>query len=233
MQAATKVCLASKLATRLAHRAVVDTARTNQILSSMENEPTKKPRNKLVNWLKSQVEDINQFPDTCGEIIDQAHFGTKHILLYEKGYVLVRGLLSDRDRTLKPERIIGIASDSSLLSKKTGIGRGLAAVATGGVNMMLFNSFRGEMSITIVTENNSHSISWQVDSEAEVRDLNRLVTTANVLIEKNRSDASANETGGSDASLSAEIEKLHELLKSGALSEKEFQKAKQRILDEG
>ena len=49
--------------------------------------------------------------------------------------------------------------------------------------------------------------------------------------DENEIDENNNEESNSDKSLSDELEKLNELLKSGALTQDEFEKAKKKILD--
>lgn len=186
-----------------------------------------KKQGKLTNWLKRQFEDINQFPDTCGELVLQETFGIKSIFLYQRGFVLVRGFTQDRNRNLVPEKLIAISSDSTL-AKKTGIGRGLAALASGGTNFLLSNSYRGELILTIVTDSQVHSISHNVDSDGEIRSVQRLVTTGNALIESN-SNNSATEAPA-ESSLSDELERLNKLFQEGVISEDEFAKAKAKLL---
>jgi hypothetical protein len=194
----------------------------------MTNEPTDdRQKGKLKNWLKSQFEDINQFPDTCGDLILQESFGIKSIYLYQKGYVLVRGFTQERNRNLVPEKLIEISFESTL-SKKTGIGRGIAAIATAGTNFLLTNSYRGELIVTIVTDNTVHSMSHNVDSDGEIKAVQRLVTTGKALIEKNKDASSSSKSPVGE--ISVELEKLHKLFQDGVLNEEEFAKAKAKLL---
>ena len=80
-----------------------------------------------------------------------------------------------------PEKLISIELDTSNVTKKTGIGRGIAAVITVGASLNA-PSNRGDIYLTIVTEKEIYSLHQTFPEEREIRELKKFVATAHALI---------------------------------------------------
>ena len=80
-----------------------------------------------------------------------------------------------------PEKLISIELDTSNVTKKTGIGRGIAAVITVGASLNA-PSNRGDIYLTIVTAKEIYSLHQTFPEEREIRELKKFVATAKALI---------------------------------------------------
>jgi hypothetical protein len=80
-----------------------------------------------------------------------------------------------------PEKLISIELDTNNVTKKTGIGRGIAAVITVGASLNA-PSNRGDIYLTIVTEKEIYSLHQTFPEEREIRELKKFVATAKALI---------------------------------------------------
>ena len=80
-----------------------------------------------------------------------------------------------------PEKLIAIDLDTSNVTKKTGIGRGIAAIATVGVSLNA-PSNRGDIYLTIVTKTETYSLHQTFPEEREIKVLKGFIATAKTLI---------------------------------------------------
>lgn len=81
----------------------------------------------------------------------------------------------------QPEKLISIDLDTQNVTKKTGVGRGVAAALTFGASLNA-PSNRGDIYLTIVTEKDTYSLHQTFPEESEIRKLKKFVATANSLI---------------------------------------------------
>jgi hypothetical protein len=145
------------------------------------------------------------------------------IRIYEKGYVRVGGLFMNAGNF---EKLKSFEVFNNNLTKKTGLGRGAAAVVTGGLNLLSPNT-RGNIIVTIVTDANVHT-GELLPQVQMIRSVNILQAAAQSVLESNSKETPAAVTQGDD--LSASLERLVKLRDSGALSQEEFEKAKAKLL---
>jgi hypothetical protein len=89
-----------------------------------------------------------------GHLVAEALFARKSVRLYSGGYVRISGPFSKANAPF--EKLLGI-SGSADVSKKTGLGRSVAFVLTGGINLLSPNK-RGDLYLSIFTEKQSHSL---------------------------------------------------------------------------
>jgi hypothetical protein len=144
------------------------------------------------------------------------------VKIFENGYVIVGWSFGSPVY----EKLQSFEVFDNNLTKKTGLGRGVAAVLTGGVNLLSPNT-RGNLIVTIVTDKKTHTgdLLPQVNV---IKSVNKLQAAANsVLKSKTQSEPSA---GSSNGNLSDSLEKLVSLRDAGALSNAEFEKAKAKLL---
>jgi hypothetical protein len=145
------------------------------------------------------------------------------IRIYEKGYVRVGGLFMNGGNF---EKLKSFEVFDNNLTKKTGLGRGVAAVLTGGVNLLSPNT-RGNIIVTIVTDANVHT-GELLPQVQMIRAVNILQAAAQSVLESNAVERSSPIPQGDD--LSASLERLVKLRDSGALSQEEFEQAKSKLL---
>lgn len=144
------------------------------------------------------------------------------VTIYEKGYVTVGSMLFGKGQY---EKLQSFQVFSDNLTKKTGLGRTAGAVLTLGLNLASPN-MRGNLLVTIVTDKQVHTgdLLPQVQN---IKSVQRLEAAANAVLGAVKSSASSSNL---DESLSASLEKLAALRDSGALSEAEFKKAKNKLI---
>jgi hypothetical protein len=145
------------------------------------------------------------------------------IRIFEKGYVSVGGMFMGRGPV---EKLKSFEVFNNNLTKKTGLGRGAAALVTGGLNLLSPNT-RGNIIVTIVTDANVHT-GELLPQVQMIRSVNILQAAAQSVLESNSKETPAAVTQGDD--LSASLERLVKLRDSGALSQEEFEQAKAKLL---
>jgi hypothetical protein len=145
------------------------------------------------------------------------------IRIYEKGYVRVGGLFMNGGDF---EKLKSFEVFNNNLTKKTGLGRGAAALVTGGLNLLSPNT-RGNIIVTIVTDSNVHT-GELLPQVQMIRSVNILQAAAQSVLESNSKESPAAVSQGDD--LSTSLERLVKLRDSGALSQEEFDQAKNKLL---
>lgn len=144
------------------------------------------------------------------------------VTIYEKGYVTVGSMLFGKGGY---EKLQSFQVFTDNLTKKTGLGRTAGAVLTLGLNLASPN-MRGNLLVTIVTDKQVHTgdLLPQVQN---IKSVQRLEAAANAVLGTSKNASASNK---SDESLSSSLEKLVALKNAGALSDAEFQKAKNKLL---
>lgn len=84
--------------------------------------------------------------------------------------------------SLEPRKLISIELDTQNVTKKTGVGRGVAAVITTGFSLAAAPSNRGDIYLTIVTEEEVFALHQTLPRDNEIKELKKFVTTAKALI---------------------------------------------------
>ena len=141
---------------------------------------TKSRKGKAEENQRIAAEEEKRAQDEYGQIVVTANFGMfKKVSLHSNGYV--SGLGS------KPEKLIAISGEANV-AKKTGLGRVVGAVASGGDNLFLSN-LRGDVYVTIVTDVKTHSIHIDMKNQTSARnpveEMHKLVATGEALLKKN------------------------------------------------
>ncbi len=114
--------------------------------------------------------------EITGAATESASFGGKTVTIYRNGYVRVSGLFSKA----AAERLVSIEA-SDQVSKKSGLGRGVGAVATGGLNLLSSNK-RGDVWLTIVTESNTHVLHAEPPNAMNIKASKKLEAAGNAVI---------------------------------------------------
>ena len=144
------------------------------------------------------------------------------VKVFQNGYVTFRTGLGSPVY----EKLISFDVFSNI-TKKSGLGRGAAAFATLGANLLSANN-RGDIIVTILTDKKTHSIKAR-SSPSGIKLVNSLQAAANSVL-SSIAEAPSNPSASED-NVSSSLEKLASLRDSGALSQEEFEKAKGKLLD--
>jgi hypothetical protein len=142
------------------------------------------------------------------------------VKIFQNGYISVGNW-----GRLNYEKLISFDVFSANLTKKSGLGRGVAAVLTLGVNLYSPNT-RGNLIVTIVTDKKVHSIE-ELPQVNVIRTVQKLEAAAKSVIKSSEPSKSGNQDS---SDLGASLEKLVSLKNLGALTEAEFEKAKAKLL---
>jgi hypothetical protein len=167
---------------------------------------------------QKKVDDLENY----GRLVTTETLGGKFIQYYDKGYVQV-GFSSVF------EKLLGVEGSADSLQKKSAAGRAVGAVLTMGANLVVGSNKRGDLLVTITTDKKVHTIHHTAPYEQDLRAYHRIVSVGKSLVEQN-SNVSEAAKQQEPASLGDELQKLVSLKDSGALSEEEFARAKERLL---
>lgn len=96
------------------------------------------------------------------------------------------------------ERLLAIEATSDV-SKKTGLGRGTAAVATLGVNLIVTSNRRGDAYLTIRTDRKTHVLHVDSPSASDLKSAKGLEVAGRSLIDTARNEREAGTTMGDEA----------------------------------
>lgn len=148
--------------------------------------------------------------------------GGKLVEYYEKGFVRI-GFSSTF------EKVLGVEGSADSLQKKSGAGRAVGAVLTMGANVALSSNKRGDLLVTITTDKKVHTLHHTAPSAYDLKAYQEIVAVGKSLIEQNsRQEVPQSQT---PASIGDELQKLVALRDSGSISDEEFARAKERLLD--
>ena len=95
---------------------------------------------------------------------------------------------------------------------------------------MLGSNKRGDLLITITTDQNVHTLHIDAPYEHDLKSHHRIVAVGKSLL-ATRQEVKESPTTDTQRSLPEEIEKLVALRDAGVLSEEEFTRAKERLLN--
>lgn len=173
-----------------------------------------------------------------GRVLASGAFGGRGVVVYDKGYVSV-ALPFAKPRI---ERLDYIDSSGNA-QKKTALGRSVVGVATAGINVLLTPDTRGDVYLTIGTENRVHALHESPPTAAGRKAAPKLVAAGRAAIANRdrleprqltheapageRMPDAAAPTGG----LAEHLRELRQLLDEGLLSASEYDRARASLLD--
>ena len=156
-----------------------------------------------------------------GEEVFRGHVCGARIHIYDKGFVQLG------KPGLVPIEKLRLITSSSSVNRKTGIGRTAAAGLTLGMSLAA-SSNRGYLSLVVVTDRESHEFSSTNPENSELAQADAAVAMGQAVLDSlNKVSAPPQQQ---TSSVADEIAKLASLKDSGALTDEEFQVAKQRLL---
>lgn len=164
-------------------------------------------------------------PTKHGAVIAKETFSGKTVQIFQNGYVKVSGPLS---RNAPIERLISISDDANI-TKKSGLGRGLGFVATGGLNMLSSNK-RGDVYLTIVTDQQTHLLHVEAPPAWEMKAAKKLAGAALRVTPETENSPTTDQSvppvgvppAGSLVSPAERLRQLADLHAEGLLSDEEF-----------
>lgn len=157
-----------------------------------------------------------------GECLVSAMFDVHVISVFKGGYIRVG--------SKTPERLLDIIGESEV-NKKTGIGRGAAALVTGGFSL-LSPSQRGNLYLTITTDQDVHVLTDTKPTTMAIQAMHNIVANGKAVITRNQPLSGAPHSSQVvPEDLASQLEKLNALKIGGVLTEADFQKAKDRLLN--
>ena len=164
-------------------------------------------------------------PDKHGRTVESQRFGGKTITIFSNGFVQVAGMISSP----APERLIQIEANIEV-TKKTGIGRGVAAVATQGWSLLTPNK-RGDIYLTILTDKQMHTLNSGTPTDAEIKAVHALELAGKaVLGGSGGGPAAASSQSAGEKSIPDQIRDMKALLDEGLVSQEDFDQFKKQLL---
>lgn len=168
-------------------------------------------------------------PADYGAQVGRGQLGADVVVLFANGYVQVLRNNGGFKLVGEVEKLVSIKAHASY-QKKSVTGRVVGALVTGGLNLYSSNN-RGDLLLTIETDNTVHSVLSQRPSQTQIERLYKLEAIGNSILEKS-GNTPKNESGNSRVeSVPEQLASLAHLRDSGALSEEEFAEAKKRVLN--
>jgi hypothetical protein len=171
---------------------------------------------------------VREAPPHYGTVVANESFGLYKIRIFSDGYIQISKGLGMFKGSI--EKLLKIEGESQL-TKKSGLGRGLAGIVTLGKNQ-LAPSQRGNLIMTITTDKVVHVLIEDFPKDIYIKSMYRLVAVGKSVIKKDEpseTTATAKDSPQSQ-SLAQQIRELSELKDAGVISEKEFESAKQKLL---
>lgn len=160
-----------------------------------------------------------------GAVVAQELFTSKMVTIYQNGFVKVRGLFGG-----SPERLLSISATADI-TKKTGLGRGVAAVATGGLNLLSPNK-RGDAYLVIVTDQTTHTLHTDMPTATDLKNAKTLEAAGLTVLARQ----AATEAGGEAAppagqkSVAEQLREMKALLDEGVITQEDFDKFKASLI---
>jgi hypothetical protein len=171
-----------------------------------------------------------------GRQIESQAFGGKIIRVHEKGYVRLGGVFGAAGAY---ERLLSIEASADV-GKKSGVGRGAAAVMTGGINLLGSNK-RGDVYLTIVTDKQAYALRMTPPTAGNMTASKALEAAGNAVIASARAQVETATSQGSLAPSSTSArqagvrERLHELKQlhdEGLIDAGEYERKRVELIDQ-
>jgi hypothetical protein len=171
---------------------------------------------------------VREAPPYYGTLVANEKFGLYRVKIFSDGYIQIISGLGFFKGAI--EKLLEIEGEAQI-SKKTGIGRGVAGIVTLGANQLVPNQ-RGNLLMTVTTDKQVHVLIHDMPFAVYIQNMNKLVAVGKSVIKKGTSaEVTAIPKDSSQSqSLAQQIRELSELKDAGIISEKEFESAKQKLL---
>lgn len=210
----------------------------NRALKRAAHEEKQVQRRKEIEARKQmQVEQDLRNRENYGSLLLEEVCAGKLVRLYDKCYVRVSGAIFGKGDA-PFEKLMGISSSADI-QKKTGIGRAVAAAATGGASLILTTNRRGDMYLTIVTDRRTHKIHRDKPLKSDLKAMHSIVATGQALLDSTAAlhvttqepivENSKSSSATAPPDVVDKLQQLADLYRSGALTSEEFENAKAQL----
>lgn len=177
-----------------------------------------------------------------GRQVAKEVFGNRTVRIYDKRYVRVAVMMFGSSAPF--ERLIAIDASADV-SKKSGLGRGVGAVATMGVNLLGSNK-RGDVYLTITTDVTTHVLHEDPPTAMGLKTVKRLEAAGRAVLQAGSPEPVAQERPSitlpqanvapstpSETSTAQKLRELADLRAEGLVSADEYEKLRARLLGLG
>ena len=161
-----------------------------------------------------------------GAEVARANFANKTITIRQRGYVSVGGMFSASSNY---ERLISIEASGDV-SKKSGAGRGVGAVMTGGLNLLGSNK-RGDVYLTIVTDSQTYALREDPPTASNMKSSKKLEAAGNAIL-KTLAASQSQEPAAGTPGVRERLSELNDLLADGLITQEEFDRKRMALIDE-
>lgn len=160
-----------------------------------------------------------------GPVVAQELFTSKMVTIYQNGFVKVRGILGG-----SPEKLLSISATSDI-TKKSGLGRGVAAIATGGLNLLSPNK-RGDVYLVIVTDQTTHTLHTDMPTANDLKNAKKLEAAGLAVLARQAGAETTSDGAPAVVQQSApeQLREMKSLLDEGVITQEEFDKFKAGLL---
>ena len=167
-------------------------------------------------------------PPYHGTVVASEGFGNYKVVIFSGGFVQISKFIGLAKGSV--EKLLQIEAESQI-SKKTGLGRGLATIATVGFNQNLPNQ-RGNLILTITTDKKVHVLFQDMPYNHDIKSMQKLEAAGKSVINQGAKSTSTDDhkVAPDSQSLAQQIRELSELKDAGIISQQEFESAKQKLL---
>jgi hypothetical protein len=179
-------------------------------------------------WGSIDKGTVSEASPSYGDPVARESFGKYTVVIFSGGFVQISKLFGRAQLSI--EKLLQIEAESQI-SKKTGLGRGLATIMTAGVNQMSPNQ-RGNLILTVTTDKNVHVLIQDVPFEHDMKAMQKLAAVGRSVINQGARSTltEVDKVAPGSQSLAQQIRELSKLKDAGIISQQEFESAKQKLL---
>ncbi|GAA3120063.1 hypothetical protein GCM10010466_08610 [Planomonospora alba] len=160
-----------------------------------------------------------------GRQVARETFAGKVIAIHERGFVKMGGVFQEG----KFERLVSIEASADV-GKKSGLGRGVAAAMTMGVNLLGSNK-RGDVYLTIVTDSQTYALRETPPTAGNMERSKKLEAAGNAVL-RARAGTGNRESSSGSAGVRERMNELKGLLADGLITKDEFEQKRKSLLKE-
>ncbi|GAT68818.1 hypothetical protein PS9374_04483 [Planomonospora sphaerica] len=166
-----------------------------------------------------------------GREVAREAFGGKVIAVHERGFVKIGGVFQEGTF----ERLVAIEASADV-GKKSGLGRGVAAAMTMGVNLLGSNK-RGDVYLTLVTDSQTYALREAPPTAGNMTRSKKLEAAGNSVLRAgagtgNRVSSGARKASSGGTGVRERMNELKKLLAEGLITEDEFEQKRKSLLNE-
>lgn len=177
----------------------------------------------------AKQERVAEIEGRCGKEITSGTFGGSKVTIFEQGFVRLGFIVGGK--TVEPDRLISIEA-SDITQKKSGAGRAVGALASGGLNLLGSNK-RGDAFLTIVTDKTTHVLK-EASNDGSLKTAKKLEAAGNSVLRRTESSEPepSSPVVSSPRTVRERLADLEGLATDGLISKDEYDDKRRALLDE-